>query len=101
MIFKSIRWSVKKEDLNKNAIISKHFVLLPDNKSILFGKVTIEKNNPAVGFGVVLKETDILTNITIDKCFTFTDESGKYYISFYPEDNKLYSILIYKSLNLV
>lgn len=100
MLYKSISWIIKKDDFKKNAIISQNFTLMPEDKSILFGKVNLDNNSPAIGFGVVLEEVDKTTNSRKDKCFTFTNDYGNYYLAFTPLDNKIYNIVIYRNLTL-
>lgn len=99
MLYKPINWIIRKEDFKKSDIILKNFTLLPENISILFGNVKIENNMPAIGVGVVLEEIDKTTKTKTDKCFTFTNEYGYYYLAFNPIDNKTYSIVIYRNFN--
>jgi hypothetical protein len=100
MLYKPITWIINKDDFKKSSIISKQFVISPENKSILFGNVKLEDNTPAIAFGVILEEIDKVSNTVTNSFFSFTDENGNYYISFIPLDSKLYNIVVYRSLNL-
>ncbi|MGL5327961.1 MAG: hypothetical protein ACRDD7_01750 [Peptostreptococcaceae bacterium] len=100
MFYKEIKYLIKKEDLQRNAIISKTFILYPQDKAIIFGTIKLKDGSLAVGYGVVLEEMDKDTNIYIDKSFAITNEEGKYYLSFLPKDNKEYNIIIFKSIDL-
>ncbi|MEG0181612.1 MAG: hypothetical protein ACRCYC_15745 [Paraclostridium sp.] len=96
MLYSQITWFIRKEDLQKNIIISNSFVLSPEEISIIFGTVTLKDGTLANGFGVCLEEIDKTSNISIDKCFTFTNEEGKYYFSFIPLENKIYNVVVYR-----
>lgn len=96
MLYKQIKWLIRKEDLQKNIIISNTFVLEPEEISVIFGTIKLKDGTLANGFGVCLEETDKTSNMSIDKCFTFTNEEGKYYFSFIPLKNKIYNVIVYR-----
>lgn len=100
MLYKQIQWFIKKEELQKNAILTNKFTLENEELSVIFGTVRLKDDTLAVGFGVALEEIDKDTNLSIDKCFTFTNNEGKYYLSFVPLKNKLYNVVIYRCINI-
>lgn len=100
MIYKQSQLFLSRKELQKNCIIPYTFILEVEDKSIIFGDIKLKDGSPAVGFGIVLEEIDKNTNLSIDKCFSFTNEEGKYYLIFKPVENKLYKIVAYRTIDI-
>lgn len=96
MVYKSIQWLIKKEDLKNNSIIYKNFSLEEENKTIIHG-VAVYINNyiPAKNALVSLQESKENENFYTEKSLIFTDNEGKFVIYFTPEKSKKYRVMIY------
>ncbi|MGL6106771.1 hypothetical protein [Romboutsia sp.] len=96
MVYKSIEWLIKKEDLKNNSILYKSFSLEEENKTIIHGiAVYVDNYTPAKNALVSLQESKSNEEQYVDKYLTFTDEKGYFLISFTPEEYKKYKIVVY------
>ena len=100
MSYKIITYTVEKEKIHDNTLISKKFFFVKEITSVIIGTVSNTKGEVIEGCAVVLQEYDSQTNHSIDKCIVYTNEDGYFGFSLVLQD-KNYKIIVYAPNNLI
>ena len=101
MSYKIITYTVEKEKIQENTLISKKFFLVKEITSVIIGTVSNTKEEVIEGCAVVLQEYDSQTNHSIDKCIVYTNEDGYFGFSLVLQEDKNYKIIVYAPNNLI
>ena len=101
MTYKIMTYTIKKDELKDNILISKKFILEEEPRSTIFGTVSNSQGKVVQGCAVILQEYNKQENKTIDICIVYTNEEGYFGFSLILQENKNYRIIVYAPNNLI
>lgn len=100
MSYKVITYTIKKEEIKDNTLLSKKFILEKEYKSVIIGTVSNSKGQVIEGCAVILQEYTTPNSKAIDKCVVYTNDKGNFGFSLVLQEDKNYRIIVYAPNNL-